>query len=243
MKNLALPFVLLLLASAPAPGQAPAPTEQEAKAFHAELTETLKRKDRAALERMLADGFFFVHSTGGLETRKQYLDRAAAGALASQRSEFNTLEEQWHVYDGRTALRMARGSAQTPSGELILRSINVYVKVDGRWQWASSQSTRLPSRPKAAAIDRGLYSGYAGRYEVSPERVLTVSQEGETLRALFTGFQPAELIPRSETEFAWFNPEVNTDAQLLFVKDESGRVTHAVYRREGDEVWRAKRVR
>jgi hypothetical protein len=47
------------------------------------------------------------------------------------------------------------------------------------------------------------------------------------------------------TTFAWFNPEMNLPvvAEVTFIKDESGRVTHAVFRRDGQEAWRAKKTK
>lgn len=57
-----------------------------------------------------------------------------------------------------------------------------------------------------------------------------------------TGFRPAELIPKSETDFVWFNPDSNVKAQIIFIRDEGGRVTHAAFVRDGEEVWRAKKV-
>jgi hypothetical protein len=40
-----------------------------------------------------------------------------------------------------------------------------------------------------------------------------------------------------------FNPELNLEAQLVFVRDADGAVTHAAYRRDGREVWRAARLK
>lgn len=47
---------------------------------------------------------------------------------------------------------------------------------------------------------------YADRYEISAGRILTISAQGETLKANLPGFREAELIQESETEFARFNP-------------------------------------
>ena len=66
-------------------------TEQEIRTFHRELIEAHKRRDRAALERMITDGFIFIHSTGNWETRQEYIENAAAGTLMSQSAEF----EDW----------------------------------------------------------------------------------------------------------------------------------------------------
>jgi hypothetical protein len=220
-------------------------TERELRALRHDFMEALKLGDRAALERILADGFTFVHSTGGMETRKEYIDRAVANARAPRAPDIEFTDERMSIYEGRTVIWVTRtvGRNKATGAETIFRGTDVLVKAGGRWQWASVHSTSLLSRPKAAAIARSLYTAYAGQYEIAPGRTLTVTEEGETLRGMMPGFRPAELIPKSETEFVWFNPDSNVRAQIIFIRGESGPVTHAAFRRDGEEVWRAKKVK
>jgi hypothetical protein len=237
-------FVALaaLLASGAATATPDSP-EQEVDRFQNELITALKAGDRPALERLIADGFTFVHSTGGLDTRVQYIDNAVSGAQAGRAPDIERLDNAVQVYDGHTAVTTSRAILHGRGDDILLRSTHVYVKRGGQWQWAGGQSTRLPTRPQAAvAIPPAVRDSYVGRYEVGPGRVLTVRVEGEALKAALPGFREAELIARTETEFAWFNPELNLDAQLVFVRD-GGAVTHAAFRRDGKEVWRAARAR
>ena len=138
-----------------------------------------------------------------------------------------------------------RGSRRVEgeNSEIVLRSVWVYVKVGEHWQWVFGQSSRLPQRPQAAAVDPRLYESYVGQYAISAGRTFTVIREGETLLAQTTGRETGELIPKSDTEFIWFNPEVNVDAQASFVKDEGGQVTQVVFRVNGQEAWRAKKLK
>jgi hypothetical protein len=251
MKRIALAVAWIVVAAAIVRGQTKGPslkpdarTEQELRALRRELMDALKRGDRAILERVLADGFTFIHSTGVLETRQEYIDRAVASAKASPQPDVEFLDDQISVYDKRMAVWITRSfrRAQGENPEINFRGTDVIVKTGGRWRWAAVQSTRLPTRPKPAAIAPGLYKSYAGRYEIGGGKTLTVTEEGETLRGVATGMRPAELIPRSETEFVWFNPDSNVDARIVFIRDESGGVTHAAFRREGVEVWRAKKI-
>ena len=228
------------LPASPAPGT----PEAEVAAFQRELVIALRQGDRADLERLLADGFTFVHSTGGLDTRKEYIDNTVSAAQAGRSSDLERLEEHVQIYDGHTAVFTGRSVLHGRGDDIPLRSTHVYVKRGGKWQWAGGQSTRLPNRPKAlATVTPAQRDAYAGRYEVGPNRVLTVSVQGDTLKALLPGFREAELIPRTETEFAWFNPELNLESQLQFVRDDAGAVTHAVWRRDGKDVWRAPRMK
>ncbi len=229
------------------PGQAAA-QEAEVRAFIREVDAALKTRDRSALERVISEGFTHLHSTGNLETRQSFIDRAAAGSLMSQRVPADSLEDTVRIYDGRTALRTTKTRARVPQQnrepvEMNVRSIDVYVKIDGHWLWVSEQSTPLPVRPRAVAVDARTIAAYVGAYEIDATRSLVVSTDGSILKAVATGRQPVELIPRSPREFAWFNPDVNVQAELAFIVDAADRVTGVVFRQDGQEIWRAKKVR
>lgn len=217
--------------------------ELEVRALQSQWMDAMKRGDGAALDRIIADTFTFVHSTGGMENKRQYVDRAIAGAQLFQRTETEVKDEQLRVYGGQTAVWTSRVVMRNKADhtETSLQSTNVYVKSKDGWQWVSGQSTRLPNRPPAAPIDASVLKRYLGEYEVAPARKLTVSEESGALRAVVTGWRPAELVPKSETEFVWFNPEMNVYSELSFVSAATGEVTHAVFRREGVEVWKAKK--
>lgn len=219
----------------PAPAMAATP---EIAAFSQELFGAMERRDRAVLERLIADDFVFVHSTGGMDTRRQFIDKAVAGTHSSQTDKSEFLEIQLRVFDAHTAIRISRSvrNKGEPS-ELNLRTLHVYAKGPKGWQWLSGQSTALPARPKALAIDTRVYDDYAGVYTIDPVRTLTVTRDGNTLRAR-TDRSSAELVPRSATEFAWFNPENIVVGELVFVTAADGRVTHAIFRRSGQEMWR-----
>jgi len=236
-------FALLALLAAPPASPAPASAEQEVAAFRDELVVALKQGDRARLEPLIADGFTFVHATGGLDTKKEYVDNVVSAVQANRGPDIERLDDHIEVFDGHTAVVTGRAILHGRGDDMPLRSTQVYVKRDGRWLWAGGQSTRLPLRPAAASIPPALREAYAGRYQVGPARVLTVAVQGDVLKAQLPGFREAELIPRTETEFAWFNPDLNLDAQIVFVRDDAGTVTHAAYRRDGKEVWKAARLK
>lgn len=129
--------------------------DQEVRSLIQEIDSALKAHDRSRLEHFMADDFAMLHSTGKLEGRQSFLDRAGAGSLTSQRVPAEVVEEAIRVYDSRTALRTTRIKAtlHPPDHapvEMSLRSIDVYVKIDGRWLWVSEQSTSIPSEPPSA---------------------------------------------------------------------------------------------
>ena len=212
--------------------------------FQDGLIAALKQGDRATLERLIADGFTIVHATGGLDTRRQYIDAVASAAEARRAPDIERLDQQIQVFDGHVAVAVSRAVLRGRGEDMLVRSTHVYVKRGDQWQWAGGQSTRLPNRPTAlTTIPPALRASYAGRYEIGPGRILTVTVQEDALKAQLPGFREAELIPRTETEFAWFNPDLNIEAQLVFVRDAAGAATHAAYRRDGKEVWRGAKVK
>jgi CubicO group peptidase (beta-lactamase class C family) len=84
---------------------------------------------------------------------------------------------------------------------------------------------------KAVEADPSLYDAYAGQYELAPDFVVTVTNEGGRLTAQAPGRPKLQLLPESEVEF--FIKEY--DAQIMFVWDGKGQVTHAVISLNGRE--------
>lgn len=216
----------------------------EARAFEKELVEVLRRGDRATLERMIGDGFVFIHSTGPVETRDEHIKNAGGGNLLLQRTEFENFDEAWRVYEGTTVVRYRRTVMRNRAAntENRLRNVNVYVKTAARgWQWVSGQSTRLPVRPKAAAIDAKAIENLTGVYRIDAGRTFTVTTENGALYGTTTGRLKAELVPVLETVFVLFNE--NNDAGHMtaaFTRDAVG-AAEVVLHLNGQEVWRAKK--
>ena len=80
-------------------------------------------------------------------------------------------------------------------------------------------------------VDPGVYDDYVGRYDYGMSAVLTVTREGDRLFAQLSGQPKYEIFPKSETEFFW----KVVDAQITFVRNEEGEVTHVIHRQGGRE--------
>ncbi len=104
-----------------------------------------------------------------------------------------------------------------------------------------AHSTPLPAPSRAVDVPPAVYATYAGRYDVATGGTLTVTNDGGVLHAVATGYRRAELIPVSVTEFVWFDPDSKANARLAFITGPSGRIK-AVYRRDGTELWMARKV-
>jgi CubicO group peptidase (beta-lactamase class C family) len=94
----------------------------------------------------------------------------------------------------------------------------------------------IPGTAVAVKVDPKIYDAYAGRYELAPNFILTISREGDRLLARATEQPQFELFPESETKY--FLKEV--DAKVTFVRDAAGKVTHLILHQGGDR--QAKKI-
>ena len=100
-----------------------------------------------------------------------------------------------------------------------------------------------PKEKTIVKIDPTVYAGYIGNYqfEFSKDFTLAIStQDGNLITELKqpTGLSKAVLYPESNTKF--FRKDV--DIELAFVKDDQGRVTHLIFRQDGQDL-RANRIK
>lgn len=79
------------------------------------------------------------------------------------------------------------------------------------------------------SVDEKVLKDYVGEYEITPAFTFSVTREKDKLFLQATGQKKVELFAESKTKFFL---KVN-DAQLEFVKDESGRVTKAILNQGG----------
>ena len=89
----------------------------------------------------------------------------------------------------------------------------------------------LPTERKETKVPTNILSRYVGDYELAPNFVLTVRLEGDQLITRATGQGDLKFYPESETLF--FTKDI--DAELEFVKNEKGEVTHLILHQSGHD--------
>lgn len=103
---------------------------------------------------------------------------------------------------------------------------------------AFGEKYELPVERVAVKVDPKIYDAYVGEYELASDFVFTITREGDRLLMQATGQGKAEAFPASETDF--FFKVVRAD--ITFVKDATGRVTHLVLNQNGRQM-NAKKVK
>jgi len=95
----------------------------------------------------------------------------------------------------------------------------------------------LPKERTQVKVDPSIFRGYVGRYQLAPNFILTVTQEGDHLFTQATGQSKVEIFPESERDY--FLKVV--DAQVTFVPDSQGRATELILHQGGQD-HHAKRI-
>jgi len=87
-----------------------------------------------------------------------------------------------------------------------------------------------PVERKRINLALKIFDPYLGEYQLDAETVLIISRERDKLMLQAKGAFKAELFAESETQF--FIEQI--DAQITFVKDQTGKVTHLVFQQGGE---------
>lgn len=105
--------------------------------------------------------------------------------------------------------------------------------------WRSYRSLKHENfeRRKEIAVDPSLFDKYAGRYELRPDFILTISREGDRLFAQATGQRKFELFAEGEKDYFL----KVTDAQITFDIDAAGMANQLTLHQMGKHM-PAKRI-
>ena len=88
---------------------------------------------------------------------------------------------------------------------------------------------RLEPIPQIVEVDPAVLDDYVGEYELAPEFIIAITREGDRFFAQATGQGKFQLFAASETRFFL----TLVEAQVTFVKDDSGQVTHLILHQGG----------
>lgn len=139
MKPLLFTLLLLVL---PAFCFAATADEAAVRAAHASFVAAVIAGDGAKLEKLLADGVQYSHSSAMVETKAQ-----AIAALVKSKTNFEVHDQIVHVY-GNVATIRAKVTAHNTTGDIPLTILQVWKKTGSQWQMVERQTTRIP--PPAA---------------------------------------------------------------------------------------------
>ena len=224
MVKAALSIAGSLVLSASLAAQTPTPTESvkaELRALMTDLNAALAAKDRAALERIYADEFLFVHALGQAVDRQGQINAAmsARGGGGIPVPAFDGL-----LVFGDIAIQ------RQPEAERF--GTTIFVKRGGRWQFLQMQGTPFPSTRANVAVAADVLRSYAGRYAQDNGLFVLVAVEGDGLTLQVEGRQKLTLTTDAANKFSL----PAGGGQFTFTKDASGAMTYELVRGNGTVV-------
>jgi hypothetical protein len=217
MINVAIVFLLITPAfvQSQSHGNKDEKTKEEIQKLFSDLNEAIVKKDRPRLEQLYADEFQFVRPSGAVINKAAQIN----GIMGNDPLATNTVQapapDNLMVYgDTVVARHTVRGTAIS----------SIFVKRNGSWQLLQAQGTRLAPERNPVTLDPKLFDSFIGKYQFGPNAIATLTREGDALKWRGGNRMPVTLVPLSETHF--FAKE--TETELTFVKNASGKVTDVV---------------
>jgi hypothetical protein len=99
------------------------------------------KQDTAALQRFLADDLTYTHGNGKHQSKAEYIAAVTTGP--SHYESFNESGTNIRLY-GKIAVLTGLVDVKTPTAEPYrVRTLEVYVENNGRWQLAQKESVRI----------------------------------------------------------------------------------------------------
>lgn len=143
---------ILCAAFAQAPAQKVSGTkqskvEQEVLQVENERIQAVVGVDTQALDRILADTLVYTHSSARVESKAQFIKSLQTGELKYESIKHQDLKARVYgdvaVLIGQSAVQVRSAQTGGQARSLDIRFLNVYAKLEGRWQQVAWQSTRI----------------------------------------------------------------------------------------------------
>jgi uncharacterized protein (TIGR02246 family) len=114
------------------------------------------------------------------------------------------------------------------------RITDVFAHRGGRWLLIAHQETAIPNeRRLAVKIDASVLDAYVGEYALTPTYIVKVKREGDKLMDLWPGDAAyVEDVPVDQATFV----ARGEAGEIIYVKDERGKVTHFILRTAGGDL-------
>jgi ketosteroid isomerase-like protein len=237
MRFLALLGVTVMVAS----GCKGATTSVAAEAVQRDIRHVLQQRldalgrgDLEAYSAFLAEYFIFVdddgHRMDKAATVKHF--RGQAGHGHSRETEILV-----HLYGDAAVATYHQSEIEEALGSSLhgeLEITETYVREKGRWLLAARQATPIPwANHPPTKVDPALYDEYAGNYQITPERIVTVLREGNKLYEKWPNDESkVEDVPLSETAFV----QRGEASVLTFERDTTGKVVRFVVHLNSDDL-------
>lgn len=201
-----------------------------------DLNSARRDRDRAALERLYAPEYRWVHAVGYADDRARHIAKILDTTGTGDLKPFDFAPPSEFILQGDVAI--LRYPAQQTASGMTLYTTNVFVRRDGRWQFLHLQGT--PLLPERTWIDLPgeALEAVAGRYRnVATQTETVLAREGNALRARIPGL-PTRILRPVQPDL--FYDDIGTEYR--FERGPDGRVRAFSFRHAGGRQGRSARV-
>ena len=190
--------------------------------------------DVRAWSDQVADDCIFVEPTGHLQSKARHMPTSSASGALKVTSDLSDIKvQQFGETAVLTYIEKLTAETNASMSRSVVRFAEVYKRKGDVWILILSSETPVPQR-QAIKLDAAIYDDYLGEYQMAPSLIGTVSREGNRLLLKGTGWkQGYELIPFEEDKF--FVTEFE-NTEIIFVRDEHGKVIQQVSRTNGQDM-------
>jgi ketosteroid isomerase-like protein len=218
--------------------------ENEIKQAIRQRLDAVARGDEKTYVSYFGDDCIVTSDTGALvkpeAIAKEWADDLHSGIMfkGSELVDF-----QVHSYGDIAVASFRRDLDEDWAGQKLFgasRFTDVFSRRGGHWLLVAHHETPIPNaRRLAVKVDPTVFDAYTGEYQLTPNHIVKVKRDGDKLIDQWpgdTGY--SEDVPVSESTFVARGGE----GEVIYVKDESGRVTHFILRLDkGDLI--AKKIK
>ena len=147
MKNLAVALFSAALAAVVMVAQKPAAdpkAEQAVRAHMDQFAKAVLGKDKATLEKLMADAILYSHSTGSLDTKAAFIDNVMKETPKYEGFDYG--DQKILVYGNTAVVRGKITVKDFQNGQrrtIELNAMQIWMKGSQGWTMIARQSTRL----------------------------------------------------------------------------------------------------
>lgn len=124
--------------------------------------------------------------------------------------------------DDRLVIVVLSNNDEAPTGDIA----------DGLAAIVFGEKYEMPKERIAINVDPRIYNKYLGKYELQLGPIITISQEKGQLFSQLTGQRKVKIYPESETKYFF----KDTEAQIIFIKDDRGEVAQLILHQRGMDI-------
>jgi hypothetical protein len=200
-----------------------------------EFSDAGQQGNKAVLDADLDPDVLFTGEDGSVATKKDILDGAGPLPKGVQ-SKIVVTEWGMHRFGSVAVTQFVDDQTEDFHGQGInfkYRSTEVWRLDHGHWRMIASQTLALQQDPPAVQLESALMDEYVGTYRVGTDVAYTISRQGDHLMGSMNGAPPVALA--AELRDVLYTPGFPR-LRKIFKRDESGKVTGYVSRREGRDI-------